>query len=158
MTDNFPIDTSATIDEMVANGMDKKHARMIIDTITEVHRDSASRQDVETLHTKIDTVLSQLNSKIETVRTELNTKIDAVRTEIKSVRTELNSKIESVRMELNSKIDAVRTELNAKIESQGADLSKQIADLKVYIFKTVIASVAFGVTIIGVFISVLSTQ
>ncbi len=100
----FRLDTAAAIRELEDAGIDNRQAAAIVGLQAEVDADLATKADVDSLHTEVRSVRTELKAEIDGVRTELKAEIDGVRTELKA------------------EIDGVRTELKADIGGVKADV------------------------------------
>ena len=111
-------DTHAAVVSLVDSGMPERQAETVVRLqVRLIEQHFATRADVDTVNSTVESVQQEVTDKIESVRQELTGKIE-------SVRRELTDKIESVRKEFDGKLESVRQELKADLTSLKSELIK----------------------------------
>ena len=148
-------DTHAAVVSLVDSGMPERQAETVVRLqVRLIEQHFATKADVDTVNSTVESVQQGVTDKIESVRQEFTDKIESVRQEftdkIESVRQELTDKIESVRREFTDKIESVRKEFDGKLESIRQEVKADLASLKSELVKWMIGTnLAFATLLIA---------
>lgn len=137
-------DTHAAVVSLVDSGMPERQAETVVRLqVRLIEQHFATKADVDTVNSTVESARQDSTDKIESVRQELNGKIE-------SVQQELNGKIESLRQEVNGKIESLRQEVNGKFESLRQEVKADLASLKSELVKWMIGTnLAFATLLIA---------
>ena len=138
-------DTHAAVVSLVDSGMPERQAETVVRLqVRLIEQHFATKADVDTVNSTVESVQQGVTDKIESVRQELTDKIE-------SVRQEFTDKIESVRREFTDKIESVRKEFDGKLESIRQEVKADLASLKSELVKWMIGTnLAFATLLIAV--------
>ena len=111
-------DTHAAVVSLVDSGMPERRAETVVRLqVRLIEQHFATKADVDTVNSTVESVRQDSTDKIESVRQELTDKIE-------SVRQELIDKIESLRQEVDGKLESLRQEVKADLASLKSELIK----------------------------------
>ena len=117
-------DTHAAVVDLMKAGMPERQAESVVRLqATLIERHLATKSDVATV-----------NSAIESGRQEFNDKLEAL-------RQEFNDRLEALRREFNDRLEALRHEVKADIASLKAELIKWMIGTNLAFATLVIAAV-----------------
>ena len=111
-------DTHAAAVSLVDSGMPERQAETVVRLqVRLIEQHFATKADVDTVNSTVESVRQDSTDKIESARQELIDKIE-------SVRQELIDKIESLRQEVDGKLESLRQEIKADLASLKSELIK----------------------------------
>ena len=138
----YSIDTAKAIDNLVANGVEEKQARAIVETFILTQDDLLSKKDLDLALQKLRT---DLTDEIQTVRTDLTD-------EIQKVRTDMTGEIQKFRTDKTGEIQKFRTDLTNLVTKFREDLSSQMSAQFKWIIGTVIGVNGLLFAVIAMFV------
>ena len=98
-------DTHAAVVSLVDSGMPERQAETVVRLqVRLIEQHFATKADVDTVNSTVESLRQEVNGKIESLRQEVNGKIE-------SLRQEVDGKIESLRQEVKADLASLKTEL-----------------------------------------------
>ena len=148
----YTINTAQAIDTLVDTGIEPNQAKAIVQVFGETQEALATKNDVQSLVSRVDSLESKMDSKFDALESKLqstDSKFDALESKLQST----DSKINALESRMDSKFDAFESRMDSKFDAFETTI---MAEIKASLFQTKAILMGFQLGIAALLVAVLA--